>query len=381
MNCTTAQASFDAYIEHTLDVAFAKELERHLAECTECATALAELRDLLHAVTLLPLERMPDTELWDFLSRRLSPRVQEERSVFPRTKWPPRMIRWRAKEAVLRRHVPLIVLTIIAAAVIVADWPSHRDPTRQKWNVVALDGTPRVGSTRIAKSGSLIVGDWLETDSLARARVSVGEIGEVDIEPRSLFHLVSVEGSEHRVELIRGTIHARIWAPPRLFFVETPSALAIDLGCAYTLSQDDSGAGTITVHTGFVAVQSAGVGIIVPAGFSCKMNTGAVPGLPVSEDASERFKTAAMDLREPQGKDAALNSVLSEATARDAITLYELLVRSVGADRNRIISRIDTLVGLPRGVTRSGLLHADGAMMEALLEEIGVPGFLLTEDK
>ena len=34
---------------------------------------------------------------------------------------------------------------------------------------------------------------------------------------------------------------ARIWAPPRLFYVNTPSAVAEDLGCAYTLEVDDLG--------------------------------------------------------------------------------------------------------------------------------------------
>jgi hypothetical protein len=38
-----------------------------------------------------------------------------------------------------------------------------------------------------------------------------------------------------------------IWAPPRLFFVDTPSAVAADLGCSYTLEVKDDGAGVLRV--------------------------------------------------------------------------------------------------------------------------------------
>ena len=40
--------------------------------------------------------------------------------------------------------------------------------------------------------------------------------------------------------LDQGTIHARIWAPPKFFYVNTQAAVAVDLGCAYTLHVDDA---------------------------------------------------------------------------------------------------------------------------------------------
>ena len=38
-------------------------------------------------------------------------------------------------------------------------------------------------------------------------------------------------------------MHAVIDAPPRYFLVETASAIAVDLGCIYTLSADERGNG------------------------------------------------------------------------------------------------------------------------------------------
>jgi hypothetical protein len=59
--------------------------------------------------------------------------------------------------------------------------------------------------------------------------------------------LVAARWTDHRLALDHGAIEARIWAPPRLFFVETPSARAVDLGCVYTLEVDRAGAGRLSV--------------------------------------------------------------------------------------------------------------------------------------
>ena len=75
----------------------------------------------------------------------------------------------------------------------------------------------------------------------------------IALEPNTRVQLVEARGREHRMSLERGTIHARIWAPPKLFFVKTPSATAVDLGCEYTLQVDDAGAGLVHVVLGWVA--------------------------------------------------------------------------------------------------------------------------------
>ena len=50
-------------------------------------------------------------------------------------------------------------------------------------------------------------------DGASRARIAVGGIGSVEVEPNTRLQLVA-NGREHHMALDRGTIHARIWAPP-----------------------------------------------------------------------------------------------------------------------------------------------------------------------
>ena len=54
--------------------------------------------------------------------------------------------------------------------------------------------------------------------------------------------------SNHGLALARGEIRAKISAPPRLFFVDTPSGTAVDLGCEYTLQTDEDGTGMLQAN-------------------------------------------------------------------------------------------------------------------------------------
>src|SRR5262249_52368611 len=98
----------------------------------------------------------------------------------------------------------------------------------------------------------LKVGEWLETDAASHATVDVAEGGQVEVDPRTRIGLVQADQDQYRLALERGRLQAKISAPPRFFFVDTPSAVAVDLGCAYTLEVDDAGNGLLHVTAGFV---------------------------------------------------------------------------------------------------------------------------------
>jgi hypothetical protein len=226
---------------------------------------------------------------------------------------------------------------VVAGGVALALWPR---PTNG-WAVVRLEGMPRVGERRIAASGRLAVGDWLETDASSRARVTVGPeargIGELLVEPGSRLRLLESGNDQQRLELALGTVTAIITAPPRQFVVETPSAKAVDLGCKYTLEVDPTGAALVTVLAGWVSFEIEGRESFIPAGARCATRPASGPGTPYFTDASGAFKNA-LALLDVAADDPArtprLETVLSEARREDALTLWHLLALS-GAERRR----------------------------------------------
>jgi hypothetical protein len=236
--------------------------------------------------------------------------------------------------------------------------------TNATWEVARLEGAPTVGAERIEASGRLGVGQWLETDANSRAQLNVANIGRVEIEPNSRVRLVGTSSTEHRLAMERGQLHATISAPPRLFIVETPSAVAVDLGCSYTLKVDKAGRSILHVTAGWVALELKGRESIVPAGAVCVTEPGKGPGTPYFDDATEKFRTALARLDFQNGGMAALNIVLSEAREYDTLTLWHLLQRVRGIEREKVYERMAALIPPPKGVTKEGVMKLDKGMLD-----------------
>ncbi len=274
----------------------------------------------------------------------------------------------------LRRLMPFLaaaaVVVIGAGALLAWQWgrgskskagsACAESPTAgATWAVVSLRGTPRCGGRAMAANARLPIGTWLETDIDSRARVAVADIGTVDLEESSRLRVLASAPDEHRLQLARGAIHARISAPPRIFLVETPSAVAVDLGCEYTLQVDENGRGLLHVTSGFVSLERDGRDSFVPAGAKCETRPGVGPGTPFAQDASADLRAALAEFDFDGGGDSAIGRILELAGEGDTVSLWNLLIRSTGERRVRIYERLAALVPPPGPATRERILRGD----------------------
>ena len=309
------------------------------------------------------LERMlgalaaDDVENADRLIRQLPPR-------------PPHVVRAPS------RRLPIAVLGLAAVIVCVAGVWIARQAVPAGWDVEKVEGGPIVDGDVLAAAGRLHVGDWLVTDAKSKARMEVADVGEVEVEPNTRLRLVRAGSGEHRLSLAEGTITARIWAPPGLFYVDTPSSLAVDLGCAYTLHVDPNGAGLIRVLIGWVGFEAGGRESFIPEGAVCATRPGVGPGTPRYEDAPEGF-AGALDVldfapRADGRRRASLDLVLERARRRDALTLWHLLMRGDREERARVYDRMAALAPPPAGVTRDAVLAGDRAAIDGWWNSLGL---------
>jgi hypothetical protein len=244
------------------------------------------------------------------------------------------------------------------------------------WAVSRVAGTPAVDGRSIDDRARLGRGEWLETDNASRARIAVGSIGSVEVDPNTRVQLVASGGREHRMALERGTIHARIWAPPKFFFVNTQAAVAVDLGCAYTLQIDALGSGLLKVTHGWVGFERAGRDTYVPEGAVCLTRSDKGPGTPRYEDAPSGYGEALMllDFGDPQDprRAAAFDLVLSTARRRDAMTLWHMLTRGTPDERNRVYDRLAALVPPPPDATREAILGGNRSALHSWWDRLGI---------
>jgi hypothetical protein len=274
-----------------------------------------------------------------------------------------------------RRNLLIASLSLAATLLLVADaaWfaAANRDGA---WRVSTLGGVPRVNDRAVGKSASWHVGDRLETDERGVAQVDVGQIGSVEVGPNSRVRLERARVSEHRLALERGSIRAVIWAPPGLFFVDTPSAVAVDLGCAYSLDVQPDGSGLLRVEHGWVGFRHQGRESFIPQGAMCATRRGRGPGTPYYSDAPPELVAAlvALDFGTAGARPHALSAALSVARPRDALSLWHLLTRTAPGDRGRVFDRLAQLAPPPAGVTRGGVLAGNRAMLDAWWDTLGL---------
>lgn len=277
----------------------------------------------------------------------------------------------------LRFLVPTLAMAAAIVLMIASAWrhPFAPASAETSWEVAPLDGVPRIDATALNGPGRIGVGQTLATDAFSRARVDVSTIGQVTVDRRTRVRLVATREGRHELALERGTLHAFITAPPGQFIVDTPSSTATDLGCVYTLTVDEAGAGLLSVTAGWVAFEYQGRESFVPARASARTDPARGPGTPRYDDADEDFRRALDRLdydRDAAARDAALALVLDRARSRDAMTLWHLIVRVDAADRAAVVAALDRRAAMPPGVARDAVLDLDRRSLDLWWDSLGL---------
>jgi hypothetical protein len=272
------------------------------------------------------------------------------------------------------------VLAAAAAVIALVVVVSRTGGAGDGFSVTAMRGRPTIGSRGVTSGDRLPIGRWLETDAQASAAIDIADIGRVELEPDSRLGLLSMRPGDYRVHLVRGTMHATIWAPPGQFSVETPSSTTVDLGCQYSLTVGDDGVGLVRVTLGWVGFEWQGRESFIPAGAVCVTRPGLGPGTPYRDDVSDAFRSAidVIDAGNPRAPDAverrrqAIARVLSEARDKDVITLWHLLSRLQPQERDGAFDALARYVPAPDSVTREGIRAGDRAMRDAWWDRLGL---------
>src|SRR5215217_5760310 len=345
-----------AYCHGELSNEESKQFAEHIIACAKCRAKFEEVK-----LGVKLAEQLPQLEAPNHLWRELEPLLSRQQDEFR-----PRVSAWQLKAAAA-------VLVLLSAWGVWLIYSNRGNAIltvdgKPAWRVKRIDGAPTVGTERISNNGELAVGEWLETDGNSRALIAVSSIGSVEVDENTRVRLLETQPAEHRLELARGKMSAHIWAPPRLFFVNTPSAVAADLGCAYTLEVDDQGSSLLRVTSGWVALELENRESIVPAGAACETRPSLGPGTPYFEDCAAGFKDALKKVDfdpDAAARSIALTTMLDHARPRDTLTLWHLLTRVEDEDRARVYDKMAALFPPPAGVTREGVLALNQPMLDA----------------
>jgi hypothetical protein len=337
-----------SYLDGELPLPERQRVERHLAACEVCRIERDQVRSGMSMMNELPRAQAPDT-IWAAIKAADDKRRRESR---------------------LNRHwVPVLAAFAIVVVAGAVYWISGGQ-RQSGWEVVGIQGSTAVGSKPLRGVAKVKAGEWIETGSSSSAKVQIGEIGVVEIGPGTRLRVAAARPLEHRLTLARGEIHAKISAPPKLFFVDTASATAEDLGCEYSLKTDEDGSGLLRVTLGWVSFQWRGLESLVPGGASCRTRPQTGPGVPYFDDAPEELSHALETLEAASYAGPSLDVILRGARIRDTLTLWHLITRTGLSDRERIYDRIAALSPVPPDITREKVLQLDSSTLTRWREDL-----------
>lgn len=377
MKCKEIKYYLNDYADGHLIDEMREEIKNHLNTCSDCKGYYDELVTIISEAQSLPNELSPSRDLWEGISERISKKKSPAKTFTMRSEG---KNFYESGSKYLNYKNPKkrggwYIIGSAAAAVglgIALGIYFFFQSSAAFWSVEKISGTPVIRSEEISDHGILKVGDWIETDEKSRARLKVGIIGELDIQPESRVKLIQTAPEEHRISLDHGKINAAIWAPPKLFFVETPSATAIDLGCMYSLEVAKDGSGILKVTAGWVALQSGDTESLIPADAVCRTKKMYGPGTPYFEDAKSEFKAALEKFDFSSERSEALEVILKEARAEDALSLWHILNKVDGVEeKKQTYEKLAELIEIPAEVTQEGIMNGSREMMDLLWESLG----------
>jgi hypothetical protein len=315
-----------------------------------------------------------DRYLWDRsgadeevarLERLLGPLAYTPRPLVLRPPAPSRQMRWRRKAIASLATAATLTSLVLGAAVYRFTWQDG-----QPWEGYV------VAAGKQGREVALAPGDILRTGPDATAVVDIARIGTLTVLPGSVVEMVETRTGQHRVELRRGGVLARVWAPPRHFGVSLGSTQAVDLGCEFELRREPGGPAVLRVHSGWVHLQGE-MEAVVPAGAVAVVDPEHGPGTPyrAGVHAAVRAALASIDARRgavlPAGPE--VRSVISATGPADAITLVSLLQRYPHLARGPLFAHTHTMLPTVAMPDRARVAAGDTKALEGWWKALPYP--------
>ncbi len=159
MFSTHVTKNLSAYCHGEVAADESRRIAEHLIGCNRCRVQFEEIKLGVKLAERLPQVAAPDS-LWLNLESRLATEAKQsrvesnKRSRFSFKLWQPGFAG--------------VAAGLLLSAVLGA-WLFYSRESRPFWEVARLNGSPRIGSSRMDERGRLAVGEWLETDGSSLA--------------------------------------------------------------------------------------------------------------------------------------------------------------------------------------------------------------------
>jgi len=377
--CSRTEQLIDEYLEGMISLKEKEIIDKHISECADCQSYMTKTTKLIEDLNSLPDDTgtMPIKLKYDIWAA-VESKIDSEK--FLKDSSSDNLIPNEKKESFFEKYK--YILSGVAAAVLIASLIFLIKRTDLKnleqspigfstyWKVSKVQGSPSIEGVSMQGTDSIKEGQWLVTNDTSRAELFVAGIGNVIIEPNTKIIFVKAADGNNRIAVEYGTISANMIASPKSFFVEMPSAVAVDLGGEYKMTIDSAGDGLVYVKSGKVEVQSPNREAIVPAGNLVLTKKDIGVGTPFNENSSYQFKNALLNLDFGNCGAKCVNVILENAKVTDAVTLVNLIPRVEGEYKDEVYAKVANFIPPPVPVHDDSLPFINDEKLTVWIEKI-----------
>ncbi len=388
--CEQTELLIDDYLEGMISLKDKEIMDAHIAKCGSCSKYISETSALIKDLNTIPgkdlnLSVSRKNNLWnkveggidvdkykkekEDMTRKANESAKEnkkENSFFEKYKY------------ILSGVAAVLVITLIIYGVKNLDYKDARLVQQNTfglqtyWKVSNLQGTPLIGDVSMSSVDSIKEGQIIKTNDSSRAELVVANMGKVIIEPNSKIIFVKGADGNNRILIEYGTINANMNSQPETFFVEMPSAVASDMGGAYSLTIDSTGDGLLFVKSGKVEIQSPNTGAIIPAGNLVMTKKDVGVGTPFNENSSAKFKNALFNLDFGNCGGSCVTTLLNSARMSDAISLVNLIPKVENQYKDDFYTKLANFVPPPKEIKSDSLPFLDREKLQDWIDKIQI---------
>lgn len=257
---------------------------------------------------------------------------------------------------------PIIIAILIAVAY-------YFFSTTVQWTIVAKAGTPELNNHAISGNTEFNIGDILQTNNLSEATLEMPDVGTIEVFENTTIE--RLDGS-YSAKIISGKIIVNTDGAKEYLHIETSQANINDfnLGTNYILQTDEIGNSTIELIDGWLQLISGETEIIFPGEYNLKILKGAGAGLPYHTSSTYEFINLLDEYIFGKKSDITLDKIIDLSSAKDGITLWNLLRVVKPGQRRVVYDKLYRLFPHPDEIKREDILTLDESQLYAWLEEI-----------
>jgi len=260
-----------------------------------------------------------------------------------------------------------LLYTLIITVLVAAFLYFSSDTTQ--WTIVIKSGAPQLNNQNVEGNTIINIGDIIQTNDISEATLELPDVGTIEVFGNTIIKRLN---GRYSAKLINGKIIINTVGAKKYLHIETSLAVIneFNLGSKYIVQSDGSGNSAIELINGRLRFISRETDFIFSGEYKLKIFKGAEASLPFHTSSTPEYISLLDEYIFGKMSEKNLNMIIESSSAKDGITLWNLLRIVKPEQRQVVYDKLYELSPHSAELNRADILTLDENILYVWLEEI-----------